>query len=258
MAENTVYLVTGANRGNLLTTQKGIGLSLSSLLASRPNSVVIATSRRPMRAIPIPTHPTSSYITLLLDETQPSINSSTLISRLKELGITHLDVVIANAGGSSGFKNVLETKDEEAMRDFEVNAVGLVRLFGGVWALLERQGTVGERDTGKFVVIGSSVGSIGCLEEESFPGVAYGMSKAAANWFAKKVSVEFKGRLSVAVVHPGYGLGTGNALTTNRWVKTSLGQELADAVNFPEPPLSVEESAKGVLEQVCERWRSMA
>jgi hypothetical protein len=36
-----------------------------------------------------------------------------------------------------------------------------------------------------------------------------------------------------------------------RWVQTELGQVLADAIGFPEPPMSVEESARGVLEQVC-------
>jgi hypothetical protein len=36
-----------------------------------------------------------------------------------------------------------------------------------------------------------------------------------------------------------------------RWVQTELGQVLADAIGFPQPPMSVEESARGVLEQVC-------
>ncbi len=30
-----------------------------------------------------------------------------------------------------------------------------------------------------------------------------------------------------------------------------MGQGLADAVGFKEPPLTVEESAKGMVEQVC-------
>lgn len=54
------------------------------------------------------------------------------------------------------------------------------------------------------MLISSSVGSIGCLGEESFPSTAYGMSKAAANWFARKLSGEFKEQgLLVGVVHPG-------------------------------------------------------
>jgi hypothetical protein len=34
-------------------------------------------------------------------------------------------------------------------------------------------------------------------------------------------------------------------------VQTELGQVLADEIGFPEPPLSLEESVRGVLEQVC-------
>lgn len=30
-----------------------------------------------------------------------------------------------------------------------------------------------------------------------------------------------------------------------------MGQALADSVGFAEPPMTVEDSAKGVLEQVC-------
>ena len=36
----------------------------------------------------------------------------------------------------------------------------------------------------------------------------------------------------------------------NRWVKTANGQAFADSIGVNEPPMTVEESAKGVLEQV--------
>jgi NAD(P)-dependent dehydrogenase (short-subunit alcohol dehydrogenase family) len=56
---------------------------------------------------------------------------------------------------------------------------------------------------GKFVYVSSTLGSIGILDQESMPGVAYGMSKAAGNWFVKKVSVELKGQVVAGVLHPG-------------------------------------------------------
>ena len=60
-------------------------------------------------------------------------------------------------------------------------------------------------NTKKFILITSSVGSIASLPHENLPSTAYGMSKAAANWFAKKVSVEFAERgLVVGIFHPGY------------------------------------------------------
>ena len=36
-----------------------------------------------------------------------------------------------------------------------------------------------------------------------------------------------------------------------RWAQTDLGQMLADTIGFPEPPRSVEATARDVLEQVC-------
>jgi len=36
----------------------------------------------------------------------------------------------------------------------------------------------------------------------------------------------------------------------DRWVKTPMGQALADAVGFPEPPMEVADSARAVLNLV--------
>jgi norsolorinic acid ketoreductase len=73
-----------------------------------------------------------------------------------------------------------------------------VKLFQATWPLLETS------TVKKFVMVSSSVGSIASLGMESFPSTAYGMSKAAVNWFGKKLSVEFKEKgLVVGVVHPG-------------------------------------------------------
>ncbi|KAK3324281.1 hypothetical protein B0T19DRAFT_428231 [Cercophora scortea] len=232
MPENTVYLITGAN--------KGIGLALASLLTKRPNTTVIATLRKhtPESSIGFvaaqnQAHTASKLVTILADDGNESISSATLPARLAaDHGITRVDVVVANAGGSSGFKDIAHTDPEDLLYDFTVNAVGPARLFKAVWPILK----TAERP--RFVLISSSVGSIAALEDENLPSTAYGMSKAAVNWFAKKLSVEFKGEgLSVGIVHPG-------------WVKTAMGQGIADAVNFGEPPMGVEDSAKGVIKQI--------
>jgi NAD(P)-dependent dehydrogenase (short-subunit alcohol dehydrogenase family) len=94
-------------------------------------------------------------------------------------------------------------------RDFRVNAAGPARLFRAVWPVMEASSSSsaddgeGNKKEKKFVLITSTLGSIGLLDKEMMPGVAYGMSKVAANWFARKVSVELKGRLVVGVLHPG-------------------------------------------------------
>ena len=254
MSDNTVYLITGANRGKYrqhlacsypstqlitpspdfplatslplaphshrhpqqstpsLISPSGIGLALATLLLTRPHTTVLATSRRasPSLTTAFPStkiQPTSSLLPFLLDEADPAISSATLAARLQaEHGITALDVVVANAGGTVGrLRGVLDTDPEtQMMKDFEVNAVGPAKLFRAVWPLLEGGGgKAAAADQKKFVLITSSIGSIATLDVENMPGVAYGMSKAAANWWAKKVSVELKGRLVVGIIHPG-------------------------------------------------------
>ncbi|KAL5330058.1 hypothetical protein ACEPPN_003582 [Leptodophora sp. 'Broadleaf-Isolate-01'] len=71
--------------------------------------------------------------------------------------------------------------------------------------------------------------------EGAVPSLAYGISKAAANYFVRKMHFEERGVVAVAV-HPG-------------WVKTANGQAFADSIGVAEPPMSVEESARGVLAQ---------
>ncbi|KAK0619971.1 hypothetical protein B0T14DRAFT_221435 [Immersiella caudata] len=224
MSKSTVYLITGGNRG--------IGQHIGLILAQRENVTVITTSRKPTNT-GIAAHPTSRHIELLLDESDESISSSTLAQRLRNThSINHLDVVIANAGASSGFKPIPATTPSDILHDFTVNTVGTVKLFQATWPLLDNS------EIKKFVIVSSSVGSIASLGVESFPSTAYGMSKAAVNWFGKKLSVDYKEKgLVVGIVHPG-------------WVKTPMGQLLADAVDFPEPPMEVWDSAKAVVERI--------
>ncbi|KAL2193631.1 hypothetical protein P885DRAFT_72019 [Corynascus similis CBS 632.67] len=253
MSDNTVYLITGANRG--------IGLAVVTLLLSRPNTTVVATSRRPAPSLDPATfategkkiHPSSRLIPVLLDDGAPgaerddNTSSDTLATRLRdEHGVAALDVVVANAGGSTAIGDVLTTDPDEMVRDFAVNAAGTARLFQAVWPLLEAKedtaadGAKAGWERKKFVYISSTLGSIGILERESMPGIGYGMSKVAANWYVHKISVELKGRLVAGVLHPG-------------WVKTELGQLLADAIGYKEPPMTVEESARHVVEQI-DNW----
>ncbi|KAL2153601.1 hypothetical protein VTH82DRAFT_4756 [Thermothelomyces myriococcoides] len=249
MSGNTVYLITGANRG--------IGHAVTTLLLSRPHTTVIATSRNPAASLDPASfpegkiHPTSRLVPVLLDDgdgdsdpaqADPARASRTLAARLRdEHGVTALDVVVANAGGSACTGDVLTTDPEVMVRDFRVNAAGTARLFQAVWPLLEcKEGGPAGWEKKKFIYISSTLGSIGILDQESFPEIAYGMSKVAANWFVHKVSVELKGKLVAGVLHPG-------------WVQTPLGQTLADAVGIKEPPMTVEESAKCVVEQI-DNW----
>lgn len=54
----------------------------------------------------------------------------------------------------------------------------------------------------KFILVSSALGSIGALGGEVGPALAYGMSKAAANFFVRKVHFEHRDVVAVAI-HPG-------------------------------------------------------
>ncbi|KAJ6439316.1 NAD(P)-binding Rossmann-fold containing protein [Purpureocillium lavendulum] len=229
---------------------KGIGKQLTADLLLRPATTVIATVRKLTDAtsqslLSLPAADSSNLVVLPLDEADPSIESGSLASRLaaaSEQGqhshsISHIDVVIANAGASAGYDSVLDTNPDAARSCFEVNAIGPLKLFQACWPLLSKSARH-DVQRRKFILVTSSVGSIAALEMESFPAAAYGMSKVAANWLAKKISIEFQDEgLKVGIIHPG-------------WVKTGMGQSLADAVGVKEPPMSVGDSAKQVLDQI--------
>ncbi|KND94587.1 Norsolorinic acid ketoreductase, partial [Tolypocladium ophioglossoides CBS 100239] len=234
MADNIAYLITGAN--------KGIGKQMVTDLLLRPATTVVATVRNPSHSTAqslhdIPTADGSKLVILPLDDKVEAIGYSSLQSRLEERGVYHLDVVVANAGTPGGYDGTLNTKTDSALDCFQVNSIGPLQLFQACWPLLDNSDSA-DPARKKFVLVTSSVGSIEGLERENFPAVAYGMSKAAANWLTKNISVEFKNKgLKVGIIHPG-------------WVQTGMGQTLADAVGVKEPPMKVGDSAHHVIEQI--------
>lgn len=67
-------------------------------------------------------------------------------------------------------------------------------MFQAAWPLLEKA------KEPKFVYVSSGLGSIAAMEK--VPCLAYGVSKAAANFFVRKVHFECPDMVAVAV-HPG-------------------------------------------------------
>lgn len=121
--------------------------------------------------------------------------STTLASK----GVQQLDVVIANAGSASGFKPTLQTTPEDVLFDLEANSVLPVRTFLATWPLLEKAGP-----GAKFILLGSVMGSIGNMPNMNLPGAGYGMGKAAAHFYGKKLALDFKDKgLHVGILHPG-------------------------------------------------------
>ncbi|ATY60654.1 Short-chain dehydrogenase reductase SDR [Cordyceps militaris] len=240
---NTVYVITGANRG--------IGLCMAQSLLTRRQTTVVATVRSDAARTQLLTGTASvvpaagsKLVSALVDysaELEADDISRVLGAALAENGVDHVDVVVANAGHAMGMEGVLTTTAAQMRALYNINTIGPLVTLQGLWPLMTRARAERARP-GKaaFVLVSSSVGSIGGMEP--VPGGAYGPSKAAANWIAKAVHAQLGGEGGVVgvAVHPG-------------WVRTRMGDAAATSWGVPEgkgPTLSPEESAMHVLEVV--------
>ena len=173
----TRFVIVGASRG--------IGLEMARQLNERGEDV-IATARAPSREL----EALGCEIVTDVD-----VTSDDSAARLAEaLKGRRVDVLACNAGilisdtlGSLDFAN--------ALRQYEVNALGPVRMVRALLPLMEEGGRIG--------VVTSRVGSLG--DNSSGGNYGYRMSKAAANMAVVNLSVELKARgIAVAALHPGY------------------------------------------------------
>lgn len=98
--------------------------------------------------------------------------------------IEHIDIAIANAGICNHYGPVVEMVDSDVVSHFEVNTLGLLRLFRAVAPLLEKASTP------KFAYISTLLASIHEIEQIPSLTAAYGMSKAAGNYLMKKIDAE--------------------------------------------------------------------
>jgi norsolorinic acid ketoreductase len=98
-------------------------------------------------------------------------------------------------------KSALSTPIPTLREAFETNALGPIKLYQALHPLLTSPNPPNRKP--KFILISSSLGSIGDMEG-SIPSLAYGISKAGANYAVRKVHFEGEkeGIVSVAV-HPG-------------------------------------------------------
>lgn len=74
----------------------------------------------------------------------------------EKAGITHLDIVVANAAIVKVYPHVKEAKRSDILEHFSVNALGPVELFQATRDLLEKSA-----DKPKFVFLGSGAGALG-------------------------------------------------------------------------------------------------
>lgn len=142
----TIVLITGANRD--------IGKGILELYLQKPNHTVIAANRDP-------SHPTSNALADLpkaegttldvikLDALSPT-DPAAAVKTLSAKGITHIDILIANAGIALSWPKVSEVKVEDIQKHVDVNVYGFIRLYQAFRPALK------ESQAPKLVTIGSS------------------------------------------------------------------------------------------------------
>jgi NAD(P)-dependent dehydrogenase (short-subunit alcohol dehydrogenase family) len=204
-------LVTGANRG--------IGLELARQLLSRGDKVDAAV-RDPERAAQLRALAPATRLRIHRCDVADGASVAALA---KALGDTALDVLVNNAGVWGGERQRVGDMDfAEAMRTYEINALGALRVSLAVLPHLRR-------GAGKKILsITSGMGSIDDNKSGGYLG--YRMSKAALNMMAKTLAVDLRADgIASAVINPG-------------WVKTDMGGAGA--------PTAVGDSARGILAQL--------
>lgn len=137
-----------------------------------------------------------SHLLITAYDAQKESSAIDLVAFLQKHEISHVDVVIANAGIAKDFSPIAQVSLKVIKDHMEVNAYGPILLFQALLPLLEKASNP------KFVALTSPVGSIGGMEMRPLPMVAYGTSKAVLNYAVRKIHFEHPGVIAV-VLNPG-------------------------------------------------------
>ncbi|KAH8807759.1 hypothetical protein F5884DRAFT_790000 [Xylogone sp. PMI_703] len=213
----SVVLITGANRG--------IGKAITEQYLVRPNTIIIAGVRdtKSPTSLSLKDLKTGSGSKLILVTiaSDSETSASEAVAALKSsYGISHIDLVVANAGMGGETVPALNTTVKDLADVYKTNTIGPVLLARATYPLLQKSSNP------RFVIVSSVLGSIGAMEQAPMPGLAYGASKAAVNYVAKKIHLEYKD-ITAFVVHPG-------------WIQTELGNGLATAIGMQSAPDTLE------------------
>ena len=173
----TTALVTGANRG--------IGLSLVRALVLRGHDVIGTYRSSPGEL---------ARIVGVRTERVDVADRASVLALASRLEGVSLDLLINNAGVLS--RQSLDELDEDEIRtQFEVNAMGPLRVTAALVPLLAKGARVG--------IVTSRMGSV--ADNTSGSHYGYRMSKAAVNIAGVSLACDLREQgISVALLHPGY------------------------------------------------------
>lgn len=173
----TTALVTGANRG--------IGLELCRQLAAR-GAQVIAVCRR--------SSPELDQLGVRVEQGVDVADPGSIDELARRLDGARLDLLVNNAGvlGHEG----LDHLDFDAIqRQFEVNALGPLRVTAALLPLLSKGA--------KVAIVSSRMGSI--ADNTSGGSYGYRMSKAAVNAAGRSLAHDLAMRgIALVILHPGF------------------------------------------------------
>ncbi|KAE8362109.1 hypothetical protein BDV27DRAFT_160071 [Aspergillus caelatus] len=209
--KETVYLVTGASRG--------IGRGLVEAFLQRPRSTVVACVRNVATATPALSTLTvaegSQMIVVQLDCNSETDAQTAVQTLREEHGVTHLDVVVANAAMATNFGPA------------------------STMPLEHLQAHMMSKQQAKFVLIGAPISTITNMHDYArAPLTAYGVSKLAANYMVRKFHFENKW-LTAFIVDPGH-------------VQTDMGDQGARLMGRPQAPTTVADSVAGICAWIDE------
>ncbi|NUO51311.1 MAG: SDR family oxidoreductase [Polyangiaceae bacterium] len=203
------WVVTGANRG--------IGLELVRQIAARGDRAD-ALARDPSGAPELTAIAAASGGRVRTFACDVASDAS-VRAAAQAIGNDAIDVVINNAGVMGKMLSLEDVDTDDALRTFDTNALGSIRVARALLPQLERA------KTRKIAGITSGMGSI--ADNTSGGAYAYRMSKAAMNMANKSMSTDLRARgFTCIVINPG-------------WVQTAMGGRGA--------PMPVAESAKKIL-----------
>ncbi|KAG0154693.1 hypothetical protein PDIDSM_261 [Penicillium digitatum] len=224
----STILISGAN--------KGIGRGLLSKYLARDNVTVIAAVRNPSSSEAIslselPTGERSRLIIVKIDASSET-DGKAAVDSLSSQGVLALDVVIANAGlfDTAVFTTVAEATTSQIQTHFDVNTLGPVRLFQATLPLLQRSSSA------RFILISSLMATIGGIKDVPLKVAPYGASKAAANYFVRKINYE-NHEIATLAIDPGS-------------VKTDAGNHAAQTMGFPGASVELEDSVNAIVTKI--------
>lgn len=176
----------------------GIGRGLVAKYLARDNVTVIAAVRNPSssEAISLSDLPKGNGSQLIIFKIDASsdTDAKAAVESLSSQGVSALDIVIANAGvfDTAAFTTVAKS----SIAQIQSHAVGPVRLFQATLPLLEKSSSA------RFILSSSLMGTIGGIKDIPIQIAPYGASKAAANFFVRKINFEHD-NIATLAIHPG-------------------------------------------------------